>query len=162
MLSMVIAGMFFTFRKIVLRVLLSCLSLESCSGARFLLQDHTAATSVIIWLPCSLPCFPSCLTGSPESASLVSHLYTNHCLRVSLFFGFNLSFYLSICLSIYLSIYLSNYLPTYLPFLSSLINIWLGFERAILVRAKRQRMCFAYWIVLDIVLDNDGFWSCSI
>lgn len=154
MLSTVIAGMFFTFRKIVLCLLLSCPSLESCSRARFLLQDHTAATSVIIWLPCSLPCLPSCLTGSPGSASLVSHLYMNHCLRVSLFFGLNLSFYLSI--------YLSAYLPTYLPFLSSLINIWLGFERAILVRVKRQRMCFAYWIVRDKVLDNDGFWSCSI
>lgn len=71
-----------------------------------------------------------------------------HHLRISLFFRLNLRLILSVCLCI------SSYLLLFEVI--NKLSAWVC--ESILVRIKKQSMCFAcLQIVLDQVLDNDGF-----
>lgn len=129
------------------------LPLRCMIHTRFFFQDQAASAGVHLrlypcWVPLSLPCLPSCLTCSPGSASLLSHLHMKHHLRISLFFRLNLRLILSVCLCI------SSYLLLFEVI--NKLSAWVC--ESILVRIKRQSMCFAcLQIVLDQVLDNDGF-----
>lgn len=151
MLSLAITNLFFNFRESVLSFL--SLASQVHDTHQILLPGSGclcggSPETIPCWVPLSLPCLPSCLTCSPGSASLLSHLHMKHHLRISLFFRLNLRLVLSVCLCI------SSYLLLFEVI--NKLSAWVC--ESILVRIKRQSMCFAcLQIVLDQVLDNDGF-----